>query len=228
MKNIDIIKENKELILEEVSKGTTYDIIGKNFNVTGSYIRKVIRYIFKEELPNRRTKNCNETFNKGKNKKQCLNCGKDIPSNRKYCCQKCFFEYGKKQELNKLNSWLNNEISGSTRHNITYKRFVKRYLTEKFNNRCEKCGWGETNTFTNNVPLELHHRDGNSGNNVIDNLELLCPNCHSLTENYKSRNKNSPKTKSIIYGKLKRMVGSDELPKDLELLVGNYFKNKEM
>ena len=123
MKNIDIIKENKELILEEVSKGIPYDIIGKNFNVTGAYIRKVIKYIFKEELPNRRTKNCSETFNKGKNKKQCLNCGKDITSNRKYCCQKCFFEYEKNY---KFNGWLNNEISGSRKHNITYKRFVKK------------------------------------------------------------------------------------------------------
>ena len=66
---------------------------------------------------------------------------------------------------------------------------VRRYLMEKFNNMCSKCGWGEVNPYTGNIPLEVHHKDGNYTNNDEDNLELLCPNCHSLTETYKAANK---------------------------------------
>lgn len=47
--------------------------------------------------------------------------------------------------------------------------------------QCEICG----NTMWNNVeiPLELHHIDGNHYNNTWNNLQLLCPNCHALTTN---------------------------------------------
>lgn len=38
------------------------------------------------------------------------------------------------------------------------------------------------------IPLELHHVDGNRFNNAIQNLLLLCPNCHALTNNYRARN----------------------------------------
>ncbi len=37
------------------------------------------------------------------------------------------------------------------------------------------------------LPLELHHVDGNRFNNEIDNLQILCPNCHSLTPNHSRR-----------------------------------------
>ena len=59
----------------------------------------------------------------------------------------------------------------------------------KYNNKCSRCGWGEINTYTGKVPLQVHHIDGNPNNNDISNLALLCPNCHSLTESYGSRNK---------------------------------------
>lgn len=51
---------------------------------------------------------------------------------------------------------------------------------------CESC----LNTTWNNVPipLEVHHKDGNKNNNDIDNLQLLCPNCHALTDTYKGKN----------------------------------------
>ena len=39
------------------------------------------------------------------------------------------------------------------------------------------------------MTLELHHIDGDETNNELTNLQYLCPNCHSLTENYGSKNK---------------------------------------
>lgn len=38
------------------------------------------------------------------------------------------------------------------------------------------------------IPLELHHKDGNPHNNALENLCLVCPNCHALTPNYRGKN----------------------------------------
>lgn len=38
------------------------------------------------------------------------------------------------------------------------------------------------------IPLELDHIDGNPENNSLDNLRLLCPNCHALTDTYRGKN----------------------------------------
>ena len=74
-------------------------------------------------------------------------------------------------------------------------KYIRRYLFNKYNYKCQLCGWGEVNKYTNLVPLELHHIDGDYKNNSEDNLQLLCPNCHSLTESYKSHNREGRKTR---------------------------------
>jgi 5-methylcytosine-specific restriction endonuclease McrA len=51
--------------------------------------------------------------------------------------------------------------------------------------QCESCGITEYNEKP--ISLELNHIDGNSGNHCLENLELLCPNCHSQTETYRSK-----------------------------------------
>lgn len=38
------------------------------------------------------------------------------------------------------------------------------------------------------ITIEVDHTDGNSENNSLDNLKLLCPNCHSQTPTYKTGN----------------------------------------
>lgn len=43
--------------------------------------------------------------------------------------------------------------------------------------KCECCGLTEWNNKP--IPLELHHKDGNHYNNDLNNLEILCPNCHA-------------------------------------------------
>lgn len=55
--------------------------------------------------------------------------------------------------------------------------------------RCEGCG--ENRWLGQPIPLEVHHTDGDSLNNEMDNLKLLCPNCHALTDNYRGRNINT-------------------------------------
>ena len=43
--------------------------------------------------------------------------------------------------------------------------------------------------------MELEHKDGNNKNNNRDNLEMICPNCHSLTETWRGRNKTEKRHK---------------------------------
>lgn len=59
--------------------------------------------------------------------------------------------------------------------------------------RCEQCQlemW-----LDNPIPLEVHHKDGDKLNNELDNLQLLCPNCHALTSNWRGHNINAGKEK---------------------------------
>jgi 5-methylcytosine-specific restriction endonuclease McrA len=62
-------------------------------------------------------------------------------------------------------------------------------LIRKHGAQCMLCNWNTPNIVTNKCPIELDHIDGNSNNNSLSNLRLLCPNCHSIQPTYKSLNK---------------------------------------
>ncbi len=50
---------------------------------------------------------------------------------------------------------------------------------------CEVCK--NTEWIGHKIPLELHHINGNKYDNRIENLQILCPNCHSFTDNYRAK-----------------------------------------
>ncbi len=111
----------------------------------------------------------------------CLHCGKEKPkkyqTTNRYCDNDCF-QNSRIRTRNKLVE------SGRA---SAYQ--CKHYLIEKYGNKCEKCGWAKVNPVTGKVPIELEHIDGDHTNNNLRNLDLLCPNCHSLTPTYKALNK---------------------------------------
>ncbi len=115
----------------------------------------------------------------------CKYCGKPIQNIFKeldFCCNECRTRYF--YEL-KVNDWLENPSNVKT---TFIPRYIKQWLKETRGEKCEICGWHETNEFTNTIPLQIHHIDGDCTNNSPENLQILCPNSHSLTNNYCSRN----------------------------------------
>ena len=192
----------REKLEELINQGLSYNEIGKMYNVSGAAIRKAAPRLG-IQLPRRRKINPKETFNKGTAQTAtCIYCGKTFikyPSSKHlYCSTKCAGAHKRQQHIE---AWKSGDNSGTTNYKCSSP--VRNYLLQKHNYKCEKCGWGEINPFTNKVPLQIHHIDGNSENNTEDNLQVLCPNCHSLTENFGSRNNNAPKGKSAYYGKAK-------------------------
>ena len=81
------------------------------------------------------------------------------------------------------------EYFGTDKPITSYKLKIK-ILREGIKEcKCEKCG--NSLWLNEPIPLELHHKNGKTFDNNLENLELLCPNCHAFTENYRAKNKKS-------------------------------------
>ena len=115
----------------------------------------------------------------------CLYCSKPLNDNRKYCNNKCQADA---KYRNYISDWKKGKVSG-LKGKYQISNYIRKYLLIKFDNKCSRCGWSEYNPYTNVIPLEIEHLDGNYLNNNEDNLILLCPNCHSLTSTYKGANR---------------------------------------
>ena len=136
-----------------------------------------------ESLISENRKFCSQTCsakinNKGRKKiKNCLNCDDELGQYaKKYCSANCQQDFQRKKIFEDIEN--NNYHSLDS---IMYKKFIY----ERDGEKCSNCGWSEINDFSGKIPLELHHIDCNPDNNDIDNLQILCPNCHSLTKNWK-------------------------------------------
>lgn len=80
---------------------------------------------------------------------------------------------------------------------IKSKDIIKKLLSIGREYRCEKCGI--TEWCGEEITLQVHHIDGDHFNNELDNLQLLCPNCHTQTDSYAGKkNKRGEKTTKYI------------------------------
>lgn len=102
----------------------------------------------------------------------CVRCNSEIKSRsaKKYCSDRC----------NKLNMAEEAIKNGQATHSI-----LRTYLI-KTTSGCFNCGI--TDWMGVPITLQLHHIDGDSNNNALDNVQLLCPNCHSITPNFGRKN----------------------------------------
>lgn len=142
--------------------------------------------------------------------KLCPKCGSSHDKLGKFCCRSCansrvFTDEakrkksdalkGKKQTrvIQDLDKWREN-IKQSWENKYLATAFdelsgdnKRRRVFEEQNFCCAKCGISEW--LGKPIVLELEHKDGNNQNNSRDNLEGLCPNCHSQTDTWRGRNK---------------------------------------
>lgn len=117
----------------------------------------------------------------------CLNCDKECVASsqktNKYCSVACQQDF---QYKSYITEWKSGIQSGSKGQG-DISGYVRRYLFDKFNNTCTGCGLTEWKGEP--ITLEIEHIDGCGTNNSEDNLTILCPNCHSQTPTYKSKNR---------------------------------------
>lgn len=94
----------------------------------------------------------------------CPICGKPVLAglNKKTCSRACANRYrtGIKYKINR------------PKDKVVAERALKIRLLGLRGKSCERCGYNEFRI------LQIHHKDRRRSNNEIDNLELVCPNCH--------------------------------------------------
>jgi hypothetical protein len=130
--------------------------------------------------------NKNRGYQTRSKSKYCENCRHELGRHQyKYCSIDCQNQLRWKKIIEKIENGIT----------TLYQKNYKKYLIHKYGNKCMKCEWDKINPTTGLVPIQLEHKDGNSENHDLKNLELLCPNCHSLTPTYGALNKGNGRTK---------------------------------
>lgn len=103
------------------------------------------------------------------------------------------------------NTWVNKEKVPIEEY-LTNKRYIttcklkKRLFEENIKeNKCEICG--TDSWMGKKIECQLHHKNGNRKDNSLENLQILCPNCHSQTDSFCIGNNRPEKRICPICGK---------------------------
>lgn len=162
-----IYKINKKIIDKIKSDDSlTIKEISKKYNISETSVKK---YSIKKYK--------NVKINK------CLNCGDECKN--KFCSNECSSEY---KHQKSYDDFLNDNDK-YCKGNYTPKSFKDFFMLEQ-NNKCDICG---CEPIWNNKQLifVIDHIDGDASNNKRSNLRMICPNCDSQTDTFKSKTKNS-------------------------------------
>jgi hypothetical protein len=134
----------------------------------------------------------------------CLNCGSK--TNRKFCSIKCSSDFSHKKAYD-------NFLNNNDKYCVGYysaKNFKDFFLKEQ-NNKCAICGI-EPIWANKTLVFVIDHIDGDCSNNKRKNLRLICPNCDSQTNTFKSKTKNSKRRNYIkenIIKNIKKQYGEN-------------------
>ncbi len=205
--HIDIETEEKKKEVYDLFDSFTqikdiYEYYGVCKNTSnGKYIHKIAKEI-----------GFDFSVYKERKKRYCVNCGNELSKNqKKFCSSSCAASYnnkGRKQKdetREKISEKLKKSYTEKEKSNILSSvKPLKKYSLRKrlidsgiLKYECAEC---KNPGVWNGKPLilQLHHIDGNHYNNKIENLQLLCPNCHSQTDNYCSKNVKKKKYKKEL------------------------------
>jgi hypothetical protein len=142
------------------------------------------------------SRSCAATYNNRMRRacSPCLGCGVEIPHNGKgkrggkfWCSPKC-------RTNKRIQDWLVGDEDGTVKTGLA--KALRTYLLKKAQYKCQDgrsgCnGWSGFNPKSGKSCLTVDHVDGNVYNNRPENLVVMCPNCHSMTETYGALNKGS-------------------------------------
>lgn len=192
-----MIANKEELEKLIISDDLSYREIGRRFGVTDAYIKKFSKKLgiilpIRSKFPIGF-----KPANKGIGKTAiCKNCGKIISlsnwNKQQFCDKDCAGEYKSKKVYEK---YLQNP-ENYCRASYTPAHF-KKFILKEQNNKCAICGLN--NIWYNKILIFiLDHIDGDASNNRRENLRLICPNCDTQLETYKSRNKNSARKERYL------------------------------
>lgn len=184
---------NKRFKLKDII--CTCDECGKEFIRSGARVAKAERMALSGTFCS--PKCVGISFGRNKRTNQagtgfCKMCSASVGKRSTYCSNTCLW---KDKNEAKISAWLSGEWDGTSSHGLSH--ILRRYVMEQNEYKCQECSWSKVHPVTGLIPLSIHHIDGNWKNNRPENIELLCPNCHSLTDTYGSLNKGtSPEGRS--------------------------------
>lgn len=149
---------------------------------------------------------CNKEFSKGYEKQ--LFCSSNCANHsrtrklRKVYCGECHLELNYKKPKN--TRWLSLckdcILKNVFINDIRFSRArIKRYI-QLFNLKDEVCAICNTGTkwYEKPISLHIHHKNADRKDNRLENLDFMCPNCHSQTENYGFKNRKHTNTEKFI------------------------------
>lgn len=131
-------------------------------------------------------------------------CGRVLRKDQKACSLRC-------RQNDVQDKWVRRYLSGEWDgarkcHDKAISPKIRDFLMDMLNHKCQLCGWSKKNVATGRVPLNIHHIDGNSTNHALDNVQLICPNCHAITPNWKSLNKKNLRLRKAAVEAIQKAV----------------------
>ena len=117
---------------------------------------------------------------------QCMTCGVEktakLQNTNRYCSIFCQQEFRHRAYIKEWKAGLQDGRKGL----LQTSNHIHRYILKKQDGKCALCEIEDWNDQP--ITLELDHIDGDGANNKEENLRCICPNCHSQTPTYRSKN----------------------------------------
>lgn len=125
---------------------------------------------------------------------KCNVCGEHLKGKQKIFCSISCFKAD--QYIKFIERWKAGNEKGYIGLNKTLSKHIRKYMLKKENYTCQICGWDKKHPIDGLPLVEIHHIDGNCENTLESNLQVLCPNCHSMTNTFRRRNESSKRIRS--------------------------------